>query len=128
MRSWTLGIGAEGATVRGAGVIHSLTRMAVPPVDWALVLIERSPRTPERVGAQDLHIIGALECGRLAYGAVAHASLHLRDRLVLVRFHPLDRRGADRRQVLDPELEKRRGHHGHASPGHHLLAHTGPPL
>jgi hypothetical protein len=38
---------------------------------------------------QLLHIIGALEGGRVGHGSLAHAAAHLGDRLVFVLLHPL---------------------------------------
>src|SRR5262245_62005289 len=59
----------------GAGVIHSLTRMAFPSCGPSTV------RTPEGVRAlETFMVVGAFERGRLPHGAVAHAALHSPDR------------------------------------------------
>ena len=49
-----------------------------------------SMRLLYRIGAEDAHVIAALESRRIGYGALAHAAPHLADRFVFVLFHPVN--------------------------------------
>ena len=69
----------------------------------------------QRIGAQHLHVVRALERSRLCDRSVAHAPLHLPDRRVIVLLHPLQKirahasklRDAGAAEVMDATASER---------------------
>jgi hypothetical protein len=56
------------------------------------------------VGAEDAHVVAALESGRIGYGTLAHTAAHLPDRFVFVLFHPAQQILENGSHVVDPIL------------------------
>jgi hypothetical protein len=67
------------------------------------------------------HVLGALECSGIGATELAHAALHLRDRLVLVSFHPLAEFALDVAQVIHTVTHEGRAHHGDVRSDHEQL-------
>src|SRR6266536_4022463 len=78
-------------------------------------LLDMRLRQPIVEGIERLHVIGALEGGRLGHRALAHAAPHLLDRLIGVRLHPRLQVRQDLGQSSDAVGEQFGREHGDVS-------------
>ena len=67
------------------------------------------------------HVLRALEGAGIGAAQLAHAALHLRDRFVLVLFHPVAQFALDVTQVIDTVAHQRRAQHGDVGSDHEQL-------
>src|SRR5690348_4218720 len=73
------------------------------------------------VGAEDAHVVPALEGSWVGDRPAAHTPAHLADGIVLVFFEPAVEVGEDGEGVMNPPLQQHRSHHGYTCAGQDAL-------